>query len=211
MDLVAAGEFREDLYYRLNVFPVLVPPLRARRDDIAGLARHFIAAFAASEGKAVQGADEETMALLRNFDWPGNVRQLENMIYRAVVLADDAVLTLTDFPQMTQSLGRQNHAEPGSEAELDGAAALPDGASPLARPGAAIGLAAFGNGGDIKTLSEVEGEVIRLALEHYQGQMSEAARRLGIGRSTLYRKVREHGLEADYENQAAAEPAPAEV
>ena len=94
------GQFREDLYYRLNVFPITVPPLRSRRDDISDLARRFVARFAAEEGKRVRGLTSEVQALLRAYGWPGNVRQLENAVFRAVVLADHDELTIAEFPQI---------------------------------------------------------------------------------------------------------------
>src|SRR6201995_2690544 len=91
-DLTREGQFREDLYYRLNVFPILIPPLRGRHEDIPALARHFIERFAAEEHKAVAGLTAEAADLLEKFEWPGNVRQLENAIFRAVVLGDGSLL-----------------------------------------------------------------------------------------------------------------------
>ena len=99
-DLIAAGQgrpFREDLYYRLNVFPIYVPPLRDRREDVPALARHFVARFAAEEGKRVAACRERGDANCSTpIDWPGNVRQLENAVFRAVVLADGTELTVDD-------------------------------------------------------------------------------------------------------------------
>ena len=83
---VKEGRFREDLYYRLNVFPIEIPSLRERREDLPALVEHFIGRFNAEEGKSVPGASPETLAMLMNYDWPGNVRQLENAVFRAVVL-----------------------------------------------------------------------------------------------------------------------------
>src|SRR5262249_24296630 len=98
------GSFREDLFYRLNVFPILVPALRDRASDIAPLARHFIARFAAEENKPVAGLTDEANRLLERFNWPGNVRQLENTIFRAVVLCDGSLLDLCDFPQIAAAM-----------------------------------------------------------------------------------------------------------
>src|SRR5271170_2803864 len=99
------GQFREDLYYRLNVFPISVPPLRQRRMDVIELARHFIARFAAEENKSVTGMTPEASDLIERFDWPGNVRQLENTIFRAVVLCDGSTLDVCDFPQIAAAVG----------------------------------------------------------------------------------------------------------
>lgn len=173
---VREGNFREDLYYRLNVFPIHIPPLRERLDDIAPLAEHFVAKLAATEGKAVRGFSADVLNLLLGYDWPGNVRQLENAIFRAVVLCDGDELALADFPQIAQSMG------------VD---------TPMATNGAANGgLLALNAAGEIRTLDAMEADMIRLAIEKYDGQMTEVARRLGIGRSTLYRKVSEFGIDA---------------
>src|SRR5262249_7301893 len=92
ISLVTQGRFREDLYYRLTVFPIWVPPLRERLEDLPELVRHFIARFAAEEGKPIDGIDAEAMAMIRHYTWPGNIRQLENAVFRAVVLADTPML-----------------------------------------------------------------------------------------------------------------------
>src|SRR6201995_5020908 len=99
------GGFREDLYYRLNVFPVLLPALRDRANDIQPLARFFIERFAAEENKPVAGLTAQASQLLERFNWPGNVRQLENTIFRAVVLCDGAMLDVCDFPQIAAAMG----------------------------------------------------------------------------------------------------------
>src|ERR1700755_237637 len=99
LDLVKSGAFREDLFYRLHVLPLTIPPLRQRREDIAHLLRHFLARFAAEENRAITGISGEAMAHLAQLDWPGNIRQLENTVYRAVVLSEGDQLGLLDFPQ----------------------------------------------------------------------------------------------------------------
>ncbi len=169
------GRFREDLFYRLNVFPIHIPPLRERLGDVQPLSEHFITKLAATEGKAVRGLSDEALELLMGFDWPGNVRQLENAIFRAVVLCDGDELTLTDFPQIAQSMGV---------------------AASVSASGGNGGLPALDASGEMRTLDAMEADMIRMAIEKYQGQMTEVARRLGIGRSTLYRKVSEFGIEA---------------
>ena len=122
------------------------------------------------------------------YEWPGNVRQLENTIYRAVVLSDRSTLTLHDFPQIV------SRAAPGPEPMTPASPTL-DGEGLHPRPPIAEGFSPLDAEGEVRTLNEVEGEMIELAIAKYQGRMSEVARRLGIGRSTLYRKVRELGLE----------------
>ena len=100
IELVKAGRFREDLFYRLNVFPISIPPLRARVCDVPDLAMRFLARFCVEEGKRIRGLDSDALALLTAYDWPGNVRQLENAMFRAVVLADGDELTTAEFPQI---------------------------------------------------------------------------------------------------------------
>src|ERR1700729_4101722 len=103
-DLIAdvkAGRFREDLFYRLHVFPITVPPLRERSTDIPALARHFLARFAAEEGKRVATVAPDALRVLAAFPWPGNIRQLENTLFRAVVLAEGDTIGLADFPQVS--------------------------------------------------------------------------------------------------------------
>jgi DNA-binding NtrC family response regulator len=186
------GHFREDLYYRLNVFPIVVPPLRARREDIAALARHFIARFAAEEHKTVGGLTPEATALIERFDWPGNVRQLENTIFRAVVLCDGATLDVCDFPQIAAAMGVD-----ARERTISVPADMPrtNGAAPAAALASPYALSTTGADGHMRRLEDIEAEIIKLAIGRYEGHMSEVARRLGIGRSTLYRKLKELGLE----------------
>ena len=100
ISLVGEGRFREDLYYRLNVFPIWVPPLRERLEDVPELVRHFIARFAAEEGKRIDGIDADAIGMLCRYSWPGNIRQLENAVFRAVVLADTPMLSVNEFPQI---------------------------------------------------------------------------------------------------------------
>ncbi len=185
---VKEGAFREDLFYRLNVFPIEAPALRERREDIPALVEHFIARFNVEEGKRVAGCAAETMALLQAFDWPGNVRQLENSIYRALVLADAPLLQPHDFPAisgvampLSPVVSHERAETPAGDAGAEGQADSP--------------VRIIDARGHVRTLEEIERDLIQHAIEVYSGHMSEIARRLGIGRSTLYRKVREQGLE----------------
>jgi DNA-binding NtrC family response regulator len=184
---VAEGRFREDLFYRLNVFPIEAPALRDRREDVAPLVDHFVGRFNVEEGKRVMGCAPETLALLTAFDWPGNVRQLENAVYRAIILADAPYLQPHDFPAISGVvLPMPEPAEP-ILARAAATLALPD------LPEAPVRI--LDERGHLRTLEEIERDLIQHAIEVYAGHMSEIARRLGIGRSTLYRKVREQGLE----------------
>ena len=188
---VAQGRFREDLYYRLNVFPIEAPALRERTQDIPALIEHFVRRFNVEEGKGVVGATSEAVHLLMIHDWPGNVRQLENAVYRAIVLADGPYLQPHDFPSISGL--KPPVAEPSV------------GASTLAPPPSAQAFIAdmpkeapvriLDERGHLRTLEEIEKDLIQLAIGIYSGHMSEVARRLGIGRSTLYRKVREQGID----------------
>jgi len=171
---VEAGRFREDLYYRLNVVPVTIPPLRERTGDIAPLARHLLARIARQPGLRPLGITDDALQLLASYDWPGNVRQLGNALFRAAVLCDGDALTASDFPQIAAMGGRR---------EATTAAAT------------AGGVTLYRADGNLRPLEDIEADVIRLAIGHYRGRMTEVARRLGIGRSTLYRKLGELGID----------------
>ncbi|WP_339741775.1 sigma-54 dependent transcriptional regulator [uncultured Maricaulis sp.] len=188
---VAAGAFREDLFYRLNVFPIEVPSLRSRRDDVPALVRHFIGRFNAQEGKAIVDAAPETHAMLSSFDWPGNVRQLENAVFRAVILADGDYLTPADFPQISGLIPDIQSRAP-SAGEISPAAV-----ELIAGAGEPAPVEIMDEGGNLRSLEDIERDLIEFAIETYAGRMSEVARRLGVGRSTLYRKVREYDLDVE--------------
>ena len=116
LDRVKGGQFREDLFYRLHVLPLTIPPLRMRREDIPHLLRHFLARFCAEENRPITGISGEAMARLSQLDWPGNIRQLENAVYRAVVMSESDQLGLADFPQSSARTApcdtKTMHAEP---------------------------------------------------------------------------------------------------
>ncbi len=208
IDLVQEGKFREDLYYRLNVYPIMVPALRDRADDISELAHHFITRIAAEEGKRITGIAPDALELLNRYTWPGNVRQLENAIFRAVVLADGAELTVAEFPQIAAHVEGFTPTVPAIPAHdpnkdiytgpaLIGAeATVPSTVQLTERSGqSSVGIPAISEDGDVRSLDAIEADMIRLALGRYRGHMTEVAKRLGIGRSTLYRKMQEYGLE----------------
>jgi DNA-binding NtrC family response regulator len=160
-DMVAAGRFRTDLFYRLDVVRVEIPPLRERREDIPLLVHHFLAKYRGEAGR-VDGIEDNALELLVEADWPGNVRELENVIESAMALAPGPSLRLADLPR-DRRLSRSASAAPAL-AEL-----------PL-------------------TLEAYERCALERALAEARGDVGAAARRLGIGRSTLYRKLSRHGL-----------------
>ncbi|QLF68100.1 sigma-54-dependent Fis family transcriptional regulator [Peteryoungia desertarenae] len=230
-DLIAevkAGRFREDLYYRLNVFPITMAALRRRKEDIPHLVRAFVERFAHEQrlGRTPQ-LDRSAMALLTSFDWPGNVRQLENAVFRAVVLSDGAVLKEADFPQIVAQLaGPRKDVVSGDEVAsgFDPAAGMRMSASVAERLAAlqpqaqtssqsqntevsgapANVIVSTDEAGNVRKLAEIEEELIRFALKFYRGQMSQVARKLGIGRSTLYRKLKDYGIDPDDPQKDAA-------
>ncbi|MFN3933169.1 sigma-54-dependent transcriptional regulator [Parvibaculum sp.] len=215
LQMVKEGRFREDLYYRLNVFPIHVPPLRERKEDIPDLVAHFIRRLAAEEGKPVVGISRDALAMLCTYDWPGNVRQIENTIFRAIVLCDGEMLQVSDFPQIASlvegyaeaAMPKPAHAAPqmtighaaapGAYASAPAPQAQPQThtLADFARSNFSDGIAITDEAGNVRKLEDIEAEMIRLAIDKYKGHMTEVARRLGIGRSTLYRKVRDLGLE----------------
>ena len=189
---VRQGGFREDLFYRLQALPISLRPLRGERGSILAWAGRFLERFAAEEGKSIRGLSAEAEILLVGYDWPGNLRQLETTVFRAVILADGPLLRPSEFPQIAAHV-------PGCRIEIP--------PPPQAKPPAPIReftpaerrdphvLALVNETGEVPTLAELEAQAIRFALVHYQGQLSVISRRLGIGRSTLYRKLKELGLD----------------
>jgi two-component system, NtrC family, response regulator AtoC len=169
--LIHEGKFREDLYYRLNVFPITLPPLRDRPGDLPLLVEHFVQKYAQSSGKAVRGIEPAALAALTSYPWPGNVRELENVIERALILARGSQLSAADL-----DFGRRVGTVPVAAPPVTDAA--PEGGRSL-----------------YKRLSEQERNEIVAAVERAQGNIAHAARALGINRSTLYYRMRKHGLE----------------
>jgi len=160
------GTFREDLYYRLNVFPITIPPLRDRKQDIPELAERFLKRVSREQGAAVTGIAPEALSRLVAWQWPGNVRELENVIERSVVLAEGTVLQPEDILLDAERV-------PNSTATAD-SSFLPDGF----------------------TLEQYEGHLIREALRRTNGNKSQAARLLGLTRNALRYRLTQMGLEA---------------
>jgi DNA-binding NtrC family response regulator len=207
---VQAARFREDLFYRLHVFPIAVPPLRERPEDVAELVRHFLVRFCAEEGKTIRMVSGEAMSLLARHDWPGNVRQLENAVFRAVVLAENDTIGLEEFPQIATQSPAGTPAAHGSFNHDACLSMLADAPAMIVEPDHQQGPAWTEGGlplldpeGQVRPLEDVEADVIRFAIAHYRGQMSEVARRLRIGRSTLYRKLEGLGFEETGERKRA--------
>ena len=198
---VAEGKFREDLFYRLNVFPIQLPALRERREDVPELVAHFIRRFAVEENKKIVGIEPAALDMLTSYNWPGNIRQLENAVFRAVVMCDGECLRPGDFPQIASQLGiavKATHDDAGFEGQAKRyipVAPTPTFAQEAIAGARAEGVNVMGIDGHLRKLEEIEHELIRFAIEKYEGHMSEVARRLGIGRSTLYRKLREMGID----------------
>jgi DNA-binding NtrC family response regulator len=173
------GAFREDLYYRMNVVQLRIPPLRERTSDIPALARHFLGRMATQPGLRSLGITDEALSLLKAYNWPGNVRQLQSALFRAAVLCDRDALTPDEFKQIATAVGVRT-------ADVS-----------TSNDGNGIGIDLYEDDGNLRPLEEIEADVIRLAIGHYRGRMTEVARRLGIGRSTLYRKLADLGIESN--------------
>ena len=151
------GRFREDLYYRLNVIPVMVPPLRERKDDIPLLVKHFLEVYSTASSKAIRGFSEEVMQIFLDYDWPGNVRELQNVVEHAVILAKGEMITQIDLPHSLKETFPRTYA-------------------------------------DISSLKDTEKNLILKVLNETDGNKYQAAKRLGITRSTLYGKLRKHAI-----------------
>lgn len=212
IDLVSQDGFHEALFNRLNVLPIWLPPLRERRADIPALARGLLAQLAAEAiGFGISGISAKAISLLVAHDWPGNIRELERAVFRAVMLSGGGELVSQDFSQLLAGAGFFE-APNSTRADYASSRAAPhagvadqeqargerhSAAAPVAdRPAfARYGVARLlDERGEMRTVGALEEEVIRFAIGHYRGQMSEVARRLGIGRSTLYRKLRDYGI-----------------
>jgi two-component system response regulator AtoC len=177
--LIAEGRFREDLYYRLAVVPICLPPLRERREDIPLLVRHFIQKYDERLGKHVEGMEDEALQLLLGYSWPGNIRELENLMERSVLFADGPLIQANALPDSLREKGAQAPVPIAAMGPL-GAIAAPSGASmkEIVRHAQA----------------ELEKELIGRALEETGGNVTRAAKRLQISRKSLQVKMKELGL-----------------
>ncbi len=175
--LVAQKKFREDLFYRISSFPIKVPSLRERgEEDIRLLAESFCRNFSINENKKIKGISQDALYLLYNYGWEDNVRQLRNAIFRAVVLCDSALLEAEHFPQL---LDKEGNSMTKAKSEIKKSSNI---SSEL--------VDIFDDDGACKTIEVIEEEVIRRLVDIYNGNLSEVAKRLDIGRSTIYRKLK---------------------
>lgn len=189
LDEVAAGSFREDLYFRLNVVPIDLPPLRQRTGDVRQLVDFFVKKYAQSNKVPISVVTADALAALERYSWPGNVRELQNYIERAIVFSQAGQLTLDAFPAQLSGgppvrLSRGGPRDPAS----------------LCRDLVAAGMHSAGDGATNlyeKVVSQVERELIQQVLRNCQGVQTKAAVRLGINRNTLHKKIEEYGLESE--------------
>lgn len=175
-ELVDGGLFDPVLAERLSGTRIALPSLSERSGDIPALTRHFLARIGEQPGLKHLSITENALALLAAYDWPGNVRQLQSVLFRAAVYCEADTLTAESFPQLSEMLGDQQTPSLGSQ--HDG-----------------VGITLYADDGNLRPLEDIEADVIRLAIGHYRGRMTEVARRLGIGRSTLYRKLSDLGID----------------
>jgi nitrogen regulation protein NR(I) len=177
---VKAGRFREDLFYRLNVVPIHLPALRERREDIEPLVRFFLQQFNEKLGKRITGLTPETLGALKSYSWPGNIRQLENVLERMVLMSDGAILGAGDLPEEIALAAGLQPAGPEAEqgAGDDGSASGSRKFKDLVR----------------RQTQSVERELIAKALEETGGNVTRAAERLGLSRKGLQLKIKELGL-----------------
>jgi DNA-binding NtrC family response regulator len=175
-DLNQAGYFHPALLEQIGASTITLPPLRERQGDIAGLARYFLARIGEQPGLRALSITDGALSLLAAYDWPGNVRQLQTVLFRAAVFCEGDALTADSFPQLVELIG-DCEGEP-RDPRHDG-----------------VGVMLYTEDGNLRPLEDIEADVIRLAIGHYRGRMTEVARRLGIGRSTLYRKLGELGID----------------
>ncbi len=175
-DMVQRGKFRNDLYYRLNVFPLSLPPLRERRDDIPKLAYHFLRHYCRKTGKHIQGFADDALESLINFDWPGNVRQLKNAVERLVILSDEHIVDLLDL---------MDHLSPGKHS---GQQRIPETQAQLQVQKQKLLAEQF---------QPLQKAFLLKALKAANGNIAKAALRVGMKRPNFYALMRKHGLQAE--------------
>ena len=178
---VETGAFRRDLYYRLSVFPIRLPPLRERPEDIHPLVIHFLEHYKQKTGRFISGISKDALHALIEYEWPGNVRELENAIERAVIIASGRSIELDDLPEAISKRVFDEHAQVRRER------------AEAANEGRAIKLEV----NVPSTIDEIERRAIEATLDYTKGDKTRAARTLGIGRKTLYRKLQQYQKESE--------------
>jgi len=189
LDEIDEGRFREDLYYRLNVIPIFLPPLRDRAEDIPALVEYFVKRYAEANQRPVPSVPADTIAALQGYSWPGNVRELQNYVERAIVLCTGPSLTPDLLPPHVRGLAPVRIARNS-----------PKGVDSLARELVSAGMSSSDDSDtDLhgRIVSLVEKELISQVLKACQGVQTKAASRLGINRNTLHKKISEYSLEAE--------------
>lgn len=171
---VKEGLFNKELCHKLKLLSIAIAPLRNRREDIDMLTEKFSQKFSAMEGKSIVGLTDKAKHLLHEYFWPGNVRELQNIMFRAVAICQNDYVDEGDFFNKI----------PKPDSNNDN----------ITRSYSITNLCLTDDNGRVKKLHDIEGEVIRMTLEKCEWHISEAARKLGIGRSTLYRKMDELGI-----------------
>ena len=186
MEEVGNGTFREDLYWRLNVIPIYIPPLRDRKEDVPELVTHFLQIYNEENDRYVVHIQPEAMDVLQGYDWPGNVRELQNYIERAVVMADGDELTMELLPE--EMIGNRPGRGRMRKADLE----------TLTFEVVQQGLGDAGPQEDnlhAKIVNRVERELIAQVMVECSNVQTKAATKLGINRNTLHKKLKEYGLE----------------
>jgi DNA-binding NtrC family response regulator len=187
---VEQGGFRRDLFYRLSVFPIELPPLRERPGDIHTLVIHFLEHYKQKTGRFTSGISREALRALTSYEWPGNVRELENAVERAVIIASGRQIEIEDLPEVISRAAHEERSRTRGERERAAAEGRP------------VTL-------DVRipaTVDEIERRAIEATLDYTGGDKTRAARALGIGRKTLYRKLQQYSGEAAAEGPAGGEP-----
>jgi len=198
---VAAREFREDLFYRLNVVRIHVPPLRERRSDIPLLINYFLKKFALSQKRSPKSISPETVGLLQNYRWPGNVRELENVIQRATVMAKSDVILPGDLPVEVASATQAPEAEGAAHSTAPAPVAAPSLTSATDKPDLISVIRTLFQWAredkKLKIIPAVERELIIHSLIETKGNQVQAAKLLGITRATLRKRVEKYGIKQE--------------
>ena len=198
LEEIQSNRFREDLYYRLNVVPIYLPPLRERREDVEHLVLFFLHRYAEQNRRDMRRVDPEAMRLLREHDWPGNVRELQNYVERAVILGTGPELTVENLPPQLRGQAAPRPIRPRSNGDQTTLC------TELVRQGI---ISAGPNANDLhdRIVGRVERELIQQVLQTCDRVQIKAAARLGINRNTLHKKLAEYRLD-ESDPRASAEP-----